>query len=185
MGCQQVGHEIKRKYYPNEILKWAKKSAQVLASWKQCLIRTWPIWDINCLQSSTRGNAQMLTLEELERSWTTAFASSWTSTALNCISLQRLRPSLSPQSSVIKLLEQPILLEKPPSHSPCSFLIRPPHPTWPGFPTAAPSVFRHAHLAWGLSHLTCTNLLLPDFLAFKPQCWNSKARKRAYLWTYG
>ena len=64
-------------------------------------------------------------------------------------------------------------------------LIRPPHPTRPGFPTAAPSVFRHAHSAWGLSHLTCTNLLLPDFLAFKPQCWNSKARKRAYLWTYG
>ena len=127
----------------------------------------------------------MLALEELERSWTTAFASSWTSTTLNCISLQRLRPSLNPQSSAIKLLEQPILLEKPPSHSSCLFLIRPPHPARPGFPTAALSVFRHAHSAWGLSHLTCTNLLLLDFLAFKPQCWNSKARKRAYLWTYG
>ena len=99
--------------------------------------------------------------------------------------ITRLRPSLCPQSSTMKLLEHPILLEKPSSHSPCSFLIRSPLPAQSGFPIATPSVFRQAHPAWGLSHLTCTNLLLPVFLAFKPQCWNSNARKRASLWTYG
>ena len=157
------GSWCKTKFLSWWVPNRAKKSAHEFASWKQCLIRTWAIWDINCLQSR-RGIAHMLALDELERSWTIAYASSWISTAFKCKSLQRIRPSLRPQSSAMKLFAHPILLEKPPSHSPHSFLMRPPHPARPGFPIAAPSVFRHAHLTWGLYHLTCTTLLLPNFL---------------------
>ena len=168
-------------WVPNQ----AKNSAQEFDSRKQWLIWTWPIWDTKFLQSSRRGIAQKLALDEFERSCTTALASSWTSMAVKWRSIQRVKPSLSPQSSAIKLSAQPTLLEKPPSHSPRSFLIRPLHPARPGFPIATPSIFRHAHPTWGLSHLTCTTLFLPNFLLFRPQCWNSKEWKSASLWTFG
>ena len=99
--------------------------------------------------------------------------------------LHNKRPSLSPHSSVAKLLVAPTCLVNPATQLPCSSLTTPPHPNCSIHPITEPSMFNFFHPKGGFSHLILLLVLRTRLRGDETQNINSAAWLEISLYRFG